>query len=163
MKTIYTLAVYLLIGTTFSLACSCLDVSVRKAIKKSEIAFVGKVVNITRNDFVESVIDHSNKVSDFKYSLYDFEFEVTEIFKGELETKTIQIKTTGSDDDCGGYYLKNKSYLIYAYTSNTNPYFGKQTKVSSYLTTDICIGSELIDKIDTKRLKKMKLYKKRNK
>ena len=81
----------------------------------------------------------------------------------EDKPKTIQIRTTGTEDDCGGYYLENQSYLIYAYTTDINPYFGQKTKVKPYLTTDICIGSKLITEIEPKRLKKLKRYKKRNK
>lgn len=163
MKTIYSIAIYLLIGTTFSYACSCYDVSVRKALRQSEVAFVGKVIKVTKNDFVKPTKDHNGKVYNFEYSLYDFEFEITEIFKGKVETKTVRITTTGTGDDCGGYYLENETYLIYAYTTVTNPYFGERTKMEPYLTTDICIGSELVSELEPIRLKKLKRYKKRNK
>lgn len=163
MKKTYTLAFFLLIGTSVSFACSCYEVSVRKALKQSETAFIGKVIKITKNDFKESTIDQNGKKYDFEYSLYDFEFEVSEVFKGKMETETIQIRTTGTEDDCGGYYLENQSYLIYAYNTDINPYFGQKTKVKPYLTTDICIGSKLTAELEPKRLKKLKQYKKRNK
>jgi hypothetical protein len=86
-----------------------------------------------------------------------------EVFKGVIKTKTIQITTSGNEGECGGYYLENESYIIYAYTTDLNPYFGEKTKVKPYLTTDICIGSELITELEPKRLKKLKRYKKRNK
>ena len=163
MKKLYSIAIYLLIGTTYSFACSCYDISVRKALKGSEIAFIGKVINVTKRDFAEPTTGYNDKIYNFKFSLYDFEFEITEIFKGKMKNKTVTITTTGTEDDCGGYYLEKETYLIYAYTTDTNPYLGEQTKIEPYLTTDICIGSKLITELEPKRLKKLKRYKKRNK
>lgn len=161
MNKTYTLVILLSLVTYVSFACSCYDVSVRKALKQSETAFIGKVVKVTKNDFIEKYPKKDGTVYKFEYSLYDFEFEITEVFKGTIENKTIRITTSGDEGDCGGYYLENESYLIYAYTTDNNPYFDKKSKVKPYLTTDICIGSELITELEPKRLKKLKRYKKR--
>lgn len=161
MRKIYILAFLLLLKTSVTFACSCYEVSVKKALKQSETAFIGKVVKVTKNDFIEPFTNKDGTVYNFGYSLYDFEFEISEVFKGTIQTKTIQITTLGDGGDCGGYYLENESYLIYAYTIDYIPYFGHNTKVKPYLTTDICIGSKLITELETRRLKKLKRYKKR--
>jgi len=162
MRILFSLMIYILLGTTLSYACSCYEVSVGKALRKSELAFIGTVKKVIKHDFVDSTIVYNGKINHFKYSLYDFEFEIKEFFKGKTKTKTVTLTTSGTEDDCGGYYVENETYLIYAYTVNTNPYFGEQTKIKPYLTTDICIGSELIVNLKPKRLKKLKRFKKRN-
>ncbi len=163
MKNVIATIIFLLIGTSIALPCSCNDISVKKALKKSEYAFIGKVNSITKRDIIDSTTTYKGKTNYFDYSLYDFEFEIIEIYKGENKTKLITLTTTGTEDDCGGYYKENETYLIYAYTTNANLYFDERTKVTPYLTTDICTGSKVLSKVNSKQLRKLLRFSKRNK
>ena len=53
---------------------------------------------MTKRDFVEPTTGYNGKTYNFEYSLYDFEFEITEIFKGKMKNKTVTITTTGTVD-----------------------------------------------------------------
>jgi len=163
MKNIFSLIIFFFIGTTITFACSCKEVSVKKALRNSEYAFVGKVKSIVKHDFVDSTSVSNGKVNYFKYTLYDFKFQIIETYKGKSKTGFITLTTTGTEDDCGGYYAENETYLIYAYTIDTNPYFEKWLKIKPYLTTDICIGSEVFSKVNSRRLRKLRQIGKRNK
>jgi hypothetical protein len=119
------------------MACSCRRVGIFKGQKQSEIVFKGTVVNIVELPTTEVYGSEPNEKID--YLMFEFEFEIHSIYKGKKEFKnidTIKIRTTGGGADCGNWFEKGTSHLVYSYSTDMLPRDG--TKTDEYLTTSLC-------------------------
>jgi len=142
-------------------ACSCKGISVRKALKKSEVVFTGKVVHIEKRDLIDISKHNDGTESKFEYHLYDYTFEVIQIFKGKKETITITITTTGDEGDCSGFYEMDREYLMYVFRQDYIPYLNPNEKVTPFWTTNICLGTGLLKGVEEKDLAILEKYARR--
>jgi len=145
----------------YSFACSCNTLSVRKALKKSDIIFTGKVISVEKRDLVNSFTKDNGSEAKFEYHLYDYTFEVTQIFKGKKETITITITTTGDEGDCSGFYEMDREYLMYVFRQDYIPYLNPNEKVTPFWTTNICLGTDLLKGVEEKDLAILEKYARR--
>lgn len=92
---------------TFSYACDCdgEEPSLEESFTESATVFFGTVVSI--EDY-ESTVETYH---DLKWD-YIIEFKPKELFKGE-NSKTIKLIVEASD--CGGDFIINSSYLVFAF------------------------------------------------
>lgn len=104
-------------------ACSCAisstnntKILVRDAYKNSQAIFLGKVLELVKND-----------------SSYSFrvKIQVKKIWKGKL-SKTIDISTPLDSAACGFSFETGKEYLVYAYENGNK------------LTTNICSRTKIL-------------------
>lgn len=96
-------------------ACSCAPPpSVQEELKRSHEVFVGQVLEVKQQK-------HGRYVTNAAL------FEVNQVWKGKPETQKIIYTGTGGGD-CGIYFEKGKSYLVYAHPSSM--YGGKELMIS---------------------------------
>lgn len=138
MKSIFTiLLVVFSIGPAS--ACSCSKIGILKCQKHSDFVFTGKVVEIHEIISKEKVT-YSGTAIDYKR--YEFIFEIKKNHKGKKNSTNSQVTiiTTGGGADCGNYFKKNETYLIYAYKTKRklDMMLSDQTTDSEFMTTNMC-------------------------
>ncbi|QNK56693.1 hypothetical protein [Paenibacillus sp. PAMC21692] len=89
--------------TTF--ACSCAEPKpVMDAAEGAQIVFAGTVADVTETK------------SKRGFSIKNIQFETGTVYKGEAGTR-ITVWTGSGGGDCGFFFQKGMSYLVYAYAS----------------------------------------------
>ena len=111
MRKLFFLAVSFLVFCTPSLvsACTCVFTpgTCQQSWKSADLIFARKV---TRKVPVGAGVD-----IDVSYTIYAFEFQVTEVFRGfAFERQTILVHTGAGGGDCGYQFKVGSSYLVYA-------------------------------------------------
>ena len=100
-KTLLCILISLYSVMAFACTCSFPD-SAKEEIGKHDLVFIGKVISKTWVDSTEE-----------KYFLV--EIELKEVFKGEIQTKIISIKTGPPIPSCGYPFKLGKTYAVYAW------------------------------------------------
>lgn len=102
------------------LACSCAIFSGPITIKdynNSEIILSGKATKVTLDKY--ETTEKQRKI----------EFQIDEVFKGNIDTRTVTIYTSAFDASCGLNVKENEEWVIWAYTQNKG------------ILTDLCTRS----------------------
>lgn len=138
----YFLSLILLIFLNKTYACSCAEdkqLSLRKMVhseyEDSELIFVGKVMDIedTNKDKRKSTMD---------FIVYTF--RIKKIYKGEIQTKFIKVKSHRDGTSCGFIFKRGITYLVYSDLAK----FPNATN----LQTDICKRNQMYDNVNTKEI-----------
>lgn len=143
MRGLIIVGLILLCTDTFS--CSCGRIGILKNKRRSDVVFVGRVVEIKEIKTEEQITGTDHKV---EYRRFVFKFEVLRNYKGLKKKGFITITTTGGGADCGNYFDQGKKYLVYS-----RKHEGKlmtqlsDQKTEEFLTTSVCTR--------TKRLRAM--------
>jgi hypothetical protein len=131
-----------------SYSCTCLPISVKESIKKSDAIFIGKVlkvdtIKVIPQNFISAKISTSD--SGFYTVVHLVSLKVKKIFKGKSISDNIYIITGQGGGDCGYNFELNKYYIIY---SKREDYYlvDSEDKINSkykthrqaYLTTNDC-------------------------
>jgi len=128
------------------------EIELKKAIKKSAIIFSGKLI---KKELLITEIKAPKIGTAQKYIRTVYTFEVSEIFKGEMDSKTIQITTKYKEFD----FVKGEKYIVYSYYSKyllTSNFYLNGEKVTPFLATDKKVRTKNIAKIERKEMKKLK-------
>ena len=129
--------------------CSCIPITVKENIKKSDAIFIGKILEVdTINSFSENFLKFkwSTPDSGAYYLSHLVKLEIKKRFKNKSLTDTIVIMTGNGGGDCGFHFELKRDYLIYA---NEQTYFlideidkfnpqKFQSHKAKYLTTTDC-------------------------
>jgi hypothetical protein len=115
MRKLFFLAASFLIFCTPSLvsACTCAFTlgTCQQTWKSADLIFTGKV---TRKVPVGEGVN-----IDVSYTMYAFEFQVTEVFRGfAFEGQTVLVHTGAGGGDCGYQFKIGTNYLVYASLNN---------------------------------------------
>ncbi|KUG06104.1 hypothetical protein [Solirubrum puertoriconensis] len=125
MHKVFTLLLLVVLATTpfVGRACSCVDVSIRKGYKQSDIIFAGTLIGKAQAE-----------------RLTRYTFRVNHLYKGTLRADTVSVFSSGRGEDCGSNFALNSSYLIYSWFRDAKPksIFDSGPKVSPYLYTSLC-------------------------
>jgi antitoxin component YwqK of YwqJK toxin-antitoxin module len=107
------------------------------------------IKDYNQNEFI--MLGRAKKVTIDKNETVDkqrqIDFEIDELFKGDIVEKTIKIYTSFSDASCGLFVKENEEWIIWAYVRN------------NVVTTNLCTRSskkELLNDTDLKSLKYFK-------
>jgi len=130
-KLILTFLVIAISGTT-SYACSCIELneSLRQKVKssfiESDLIFTGKVLEktIVENEMYKSSMDP-----------VIYKFEVTQIYKGTIDKKIIEVVTSRDSASCGFPFQIGTSYLVYSVKSD---FYSDRTGSTTDYITDLC-------------------------
>lgn len=120
------------------IACTCYTDSGPVTIKhynNSEFIISGKAIKVVINE---------NEVEDKKRQI---EFQVDEIFKGQIDSKKVTIYTSLIDGSCGLFVNENEEWIIYAYMQD------------GVISTNLCTRSRQkknVSAFDYKSLKQFK-------
>jgi len=120
------------------IACSCYTDSGPVTIKyynNSEFIVSGKAIKVVINQ---------NEVEDKKRQI---EFQVDEIFKGQIDSKKVTIYTSLSDGSCGLFVNENEEWVIYAYMED------------GVISTNLCTRSQQKKNLSAFDYKSLKLFK----
>lgn len=150
-----TILTFLLLLTAFaSLACSCSRYSVIKGIKNADLVFTGKVLEITdisHNDTLRYNKPNSDsvKIHVEKDYLYSFKFQIQTLHKGQYDSSTVEIISSGGGADCGMYFEKDSEHLIYTTLSDKKHWkiMPMQDKVEPFFMTHLCTRTKKKSKV----------------
>ncbi len=121
-----------------AIACSCGNFWGTVTIKDyngSAFILSGKAIKVTINK--KEAFDKQRQI----------EFQVDEIYKGEIESKTVMIYTSLSDASCGLFVKENEEWIIWAYLQN------------NVITTNLCTRSRQKKHVSEHDLKFLKYFK----
>jgi hypothetical protein len=115
-------------------ACSCIgEVSVKKALKKSDVVFIGKVISKEKITITQKL---SGTESNINHYYYKVTLSIEQRYKGKIKTNTTEIITGVGGGDCGYRFEVDKKYAVYA--NKRNRFFNEGDKTNTFLYTDIC-------------------------
>ncbi len=135
----------LLAGGMRSIACDCIELSVKEAVKRSDAVLVGVVQSVTRAE-----VFRLNTLSGFfRWFVIRTEIKVEREFKGRMVTEVITVYTEEDANDRGSGFLTGQRYVIYG---DRDPEFGVRHLSSDkplygcgvYWTND-CMRTRLFD------------------
>jgi len=148
-------------------ACTCVEINesfgkkIEKAFSKSDLIFVGKVID---QQFKETEIYVPELDSKQKYSRAIYTFELINLFRGQPDKEEIEIVTTASSSSCGFEFQVGEVYLVYSNQYNQriafSPYLN-QERVNPFYATDICTRTEKVNKVEKIEIRKLKRMAKR--
>jgi hypothetical protein len=142
----------LLLNFNFLHADSGGEMELKKAIKKSTVIFSGKLI---KKELVVTEIKAPKIGTAQKYIRTVYTFEVSKIFKGEMNYKTIQITTKYKEFD----FVKGEKYIVYSYYSKyllTSNFYLNGEKVTPFLATNKKSRTKQLTKIERNELRKLK-------
>ncbi|WP_157760868.1 hypothetical protein [Chitinophaga caeni] len=126
--------ILLLFAHSSTWACSCVgEMSVKKALKKNDIVFIGKVISMEKITITQNL---SGTETNINHYFYRFTFTIEKRYKGKVKTSAIEITTGVGSGDCGYKFEIGKSYVVYA--NKRKRYFNEGPKVKTFLYTDVC-------------------------
>lgn len=144
MKYLYTL---ILLISTFTFGCSCIQSTIEDNYKTSNAIFIGKVISIDSTKY-----DYSSN------PVYAYTFEFIEDFKRELPKEnskkyytTIYTPLGNLFGGCGSTFRLNETYLVYGY------------KTSVGVSTNICTRTDVLSNVSKDEINKLKKFKEKNK
>jgi hypothetical protein len=118
----------LLSGVAFLLNCTCIgEMTVKEAIKKSDIVFVGKITSAD-TIFLNDTFWGERQPHEVKYRVTP-----SLLYKGKITSSTIEIVSGIGFGDCGYDFAVGSEYVIYAYYKN-----GDGASQAHFLYTQIC-------------------------
>jgi hypothetical protein len=133
---------------TNSYSCTCLPISVKESIKKSDVIFIGSVLKV---DTIKVILQNfiSAKISTSDSGFYAIghlvSLKLKKAFKGKSISDTIYIITGQGGGDCGFDFKLNKDYIIYSkredyYLVDSEDKMNSKYKThkQKYLTTNDC-------------------------
>jgi len=148
-------------------ACTCVEINesigkkIEKAFLKSDLIFVGKVID---KQFKETEIYVPELDSKQKYYRAIYTFELINLFRGQPDKEEIEIVTTASSNSCGFEFQVGEVYLVYSNQYNQriafSPYLN-QERVKPFYATDICTRTEKVNKVEKIEIRKLKRMAKR--
>lgn len=120
------------------LACTCSNFGGPVTIKdynSNEIIISGKAIKVTENR--NESVDRQRQIT----------FQIDEVYKGEIDHKTISIYTPLSDASCGLFVKENEEWVIWAYLRN------------NIIVTNVCTRSQLKEDVSEHDIKYLNYFK----
>jgi hypothetical protein len=157
MKPIITYLL-LVLGIANGFACSCLQTNaplhekVSRAFSEADIVLKGTVVAIKTTEQAPTLSSSAPVI---------YTFKIITSFKGQLQTKTVDIVSAANSASCGYRFTMGASYLVYAKKAAT---FASETQHATDYVTGLCDRNQHLDglpKDELKLLKKLKCKLKR--
>jgi hypothetical protein len=146
---------FLTIGTYNMFACQCDKIGTEQAFKKSDIIFIGQVVEI-KESVLTDVINHKGKTDSIDYIQTEIKFKIKSQLNGENTEDYFTIFQRGGNiADCRFDFYDKSEYLVYAYYSNIGLNFYNEITVDKYLTTNRCLPTKSVDKIKKREMRKI--------
>jgi hypothetical protein len=137
MKYIFT--ILLLVFTVDLFGCSCTPPNVKEAYKKSDAAFVAKIIDVEifiDDDFI--INDKETQEGEIWLGMNGYLIEVKETFKGKYRSKTFWILSNRMS--CGKSLDVGTTYLIYSNKHEKIKSFSSRNFAS--LITGYCFGTK---------------------
>ena len=143
---------FLMFWKSSSFACNCVGkTSINKALKNSDLVFLGKVIHQERITVPYKLIGTDTSIN---YYFNKFTFKIRTIYKGKSRTEMIQIITGIGNGDCGFEFEEGMMYIVYS--NWRSEYFNGDTKVDKFLYTDICKRTTSKVTVEEKNINKYK-------
>lgn len=148
-------------------ACTCVEINesigkkIEKAFLKSDLIFVGKVID---QQFKETEIYVPEINAKQKYSRAVYTFELINLFRGQLYKEEIEIVTTSSGGLCGFEFQVGEVYLVYSNQYDQRIAFNaylNQERVDPFYATNICTRTRKFTKVETREIRKLSRMAKR--
>lgn len=133
-QTSFILGLLLLFAYGNAWACSCIgEMSVKKALKKSDIVFIGKVISKEKITITQKLSGTESNINQYYYKVT---LSIEQLYKGKIKTNTTEIITGVGGGDCGYGFEVDKKYVVYA--NKRDRFFNEGDKINTFLYTDIC-------------------------
>ncbi|MDC7996356.1 hypothetical protein [Altibacter sp. HG106] len=147
MRKILLILLITAISSITSYACSCIEKkeSIRKKIKssyvESDLIFIGKVLEktILENELYSSSADP-----------VIYKFELTQVYKGNIDKKTIEVVTSRDSASCGFPFQIGKNYIVYSIKSD---FYTDRTGSNTDFITGLCRRNQELDHLRKKELR----------
>ena len=135
-----------------AIACKCGEKeSVKKEIKKSDAVFTGLVVAEETFTVRDTILGTDNVVTNLFRKV---KLKANALYKGELQTDTIEVITGVGGGDCGFGFEIGKVYVVYAdYKTQFSP-LGNST--ARYLFTHVCKRTKAMDQAEVNEIQKFR-------
>ena len=146
-------------------SCSCLRTKIKEGFKNSDLIFTGKVIEINEIKMIDSIPTPNEKKKFYirKYNRVEFKFQIIELIKGRLNSQSVIIATSGTDEDCGNYFELDTEHLVYSYQTDIRVNSWEENrKIDPYYTSDICTRTDYLKYIKSREIKKLRRLAKRN-
>ena len=138
MKKTLLLILIVFLSVSESYTCTCgrniesLFKQIKRDFQQSDLIFTGKVVEvitINKNEWKSSA------------DPIIYKFEVSEIIKGKIQSKIIEVASEMSGASCGYQFKLGRNYLVYSLKSKR---FSKMTKNEFDFATGLCSGNKIL-------------------
>ena len=130
MKNIAVLLILLIFFSINGFACDCIGgQSVKEALKNANAVLLGKVIKIEKFEIPSGY-------TNIKFYKVKNTLLVTKVYKGNIQTQTVEVVSGIDSGDCGFQFEINNNYIVYGYWSTKH--FPEGDEVQKHLTTHIC-------------------------
>ena len=146
---LFSLALLLILGIAEQVsACSCVRTTPCRSFNYASAVFVGKAVGAKEQRTIEDyseVYQNSNtnaassEPKKITYDVGEIYFEVEEAFYGVKKGERITIHSGTGGGDCGYWFKRGETYLIYA-----SSFADEETRATGFATS-ICSGTKPLD------------------
>jgi Tissue inhibitor of metalloproteinase len=125
---IFALFLMILFGSVEKiLACSCVPTAPCQSFGRADVVFVGKVIGSKQQRTVDDyeTINEGKKnektiTKKVTYDVGEIYFEVSEVFNGAENNSRITIYSNTGGGDCGFWFKRGESYLVFASKESSN-------------------------------------------
>ena len=119
---VFALFLMILLGSVEKIsACSCVPTAPCQSFGRADVVFVGKVIGSKQQKTVDDYETINAGKKDEKtisgkvtYDVGEIYFEVSEVFNGAENNSRITIHSNTGGGDCGFWFKRGESYLIFA-------------------------------------------------
>lgn len=115
-------------------ACSCQHVGIIENKRQADYVFKGTVTDVNESNYTSNVSAGNVQI---EYTRTEYTFKITTHYKGLTEQKVVVLLQGMTD--CNFTFKKGKSYLVYAYSDNSELHYRlADQKTEPYTTTNLC-------------------------
>jgi len=143
MKNLFLFLV--LFVSNISIACSCISYGREKSLDVAETVFSGKI--ISKKIFSPRELQNPS----FTTTMIRYTVAIFEVYKGKIQTKTLEIYSEADGASCGYLFQVGKKYTIYTFAKNGIE--SDESKLKKMLYTNACTRTKLFDQTESKEIK----------
>jgi|GEM_PF-6132861 len=146
---------HILIAFSYAMACDCdyKSNSFKKAFNNSEVIVSGKVIQENLNvPLMVGDDSDKNSRSSIKRMANEFIVLVESVYKGDVKSDTIIVRTGIGSSACGIVLEVGKRYTIYSHNITSDSSYYRLSELSA-IYSSICSRTKLYTGIESMRLK----------
>ena len=93
-----------------SLACTCIQPSIRQALRHTEVILTGTIISEVPVTLYDSTINFDYPG---EYFVMRYQLVVGHVFKGNISQDTVEVFTENGGIDCGFHFAVGQDYILY--------------------------------------------------
>ena len=138
-KTLAICSLVIVVGSSSSLACSCVKSSLEKRFNEKDVIFTGIVESSEAAPEDYKLTWKLKAGEEFAYSLLKTKFKVTDVWKGDLDKHTWVYTSNPAEDSNRSYDFEEKGrYVVFASNLRKTANNEDGEESDSFLWTELC-------------------------